>query len=203
MGDISKAMKKRKEIIEEESLVGVELHVKTTAQALSEEVLRFCVKELSSEGSTWNRLRRKLGLKANSEIWYTLKDTLCSSVMPETEEEAYKAMQHNTQDMLLRIEGVLAQLNDRVKMAYGTKEEPQMFKVQLEAMKLHMEAHQKRFEHFLKMRELKLTDRHKGGASIIFQQNFRIPRPGQHELVSEILREVVELPEAKDADSSK
>jgi len=159
----------------------VELQVLDTAHALSEEVLKYCVKELQTEGSTWNRLRRKLGLEPQEHSWRMLKDTLCSSVMPETEEEAFKAMQHNTQDMVVRIEGVLDQLHDRVRQAYGNKEEPAMFKVQLDAMKLHMEAHQKRFEHFLKMREMKLTDRQKHGASIIFQQNYFIPRPGQRD----------------------
>ncbi len=179
MGDMTRALVKKKKIQDEEKNTEVVLQVKGSAHALTEEVLTYCVKELQTDGATWNTLRRKLGLEPSSHAWRMLKDTLCSSVMPETEEEAFRAMQHNTQDMVHRIEGVLDQLEDRVTTAFGTKEEPAMFKVQLDAMKLHMEAHQKRFEHFLKMRELKLTDRQKHGASIIFQQNYFIPRPGQ------------------------
>jgi hypothetical protein len=197
MGDMGKALEEKKRIQEQEKATEVELQVTDTAHALSEEVLKYCVEELQKDGSTWNRLRRKLGLEPQSHAWRMLKDTLCSSVMPETEEEAFKAMQHNTQDMVHRIEGVLDQLQDRVRSAYGAKEEPAMFKVQLDAMKLHMEAHQKRFEHFLKMRELKLTDRQKHGASIIFQQNYFIPRPGQRDVVKDVVKDVVEFVDGK------
>lgn len=167
------AIKKKRE------KVSVELQVKDTSHALSEEVLTYCINELRN-GSTWNALRQRLGLgHAGVDIrWRELKNALTEAVLPESEEEAFLAMQESVVSTTGRLEALMTYLQNRLEDQAGTKNEPGLAKAALDSIKLHMEAQQKRFEHFLRMRELKLTDRKKHGVSIIYNNVNFIPRPG-------------------------
>lgn len=165
----------------EDNNTKVVMKVTDLAHAKSEEVLRFCVNELT-KGSTWNVLRRKLGLgpAGVDNRWRVLKEILCSAHLPVSDDEALKANYEASTYMLTRIEHFIEKVETRVEALEGTEEESKVLKVHLDAIKLQWEAYNKRFEFYAKLKELKMVDQKSQGTSIIYQNNYFIPRPGQN-----------------------
>lgn len=181
MGKIDKAQKAITELRKQDNQVEVALQVRDMAHAKSEEVLKYCVDELQ-KGTTWNKLRRKLGLghAGVDARWRTIKEILCSAVMPASEEEALQASLAMSNYMMTSIEDLIERIDERTRATEGKKEEAQMLKVQLEAIKFQKEIYDKKFEHYAKLKELKMVDKKGQGQSIIFQNNYFVPRPGQN-----------------------
>ena len=176
-----KATAAKKAKHQKELAVEVELQVKDIAHARSEEVVRYCIKELS-DGSTWNELRRKLGLghAAVDKRWRTLKDILCSSILPKTEEEALQASLTMSNYMISKMEQFIDYMEERVRDNKGKKSETDMLKIQLEAIKVQHGQYAEQFRHYAKFKDMADTDKRKHGASIIFQNNYYVPRPGDN-----------------------
>lgn len=174
--------------------IAVIMPVKDVAHARSEEVLTFAIKKLQ-EGHTWQELRRMFGL-GHSGVdarWRTIKEVICSSVMPANEEEALMASYSMANYTLDCVEKFVERVQERSKAAEGKKEESNFLKVELEAMKLQLESSQKKFEHYAKMKDLVKADKINRGQSIIVQNNYYIPRPGDKlEEAKGIARKVIE-----------
>lgn len=179
MGDMSKAIKVSRARWAAEKEVEVVLQVQDMEHAKSEEVLKFCISELA-QGSTWNELRRKLGLGHASidRRWRTIRDLLCSAVLPKDDEEALQANYAMSNFMIARMEEFIEYAETRMKESAGKKNEADFLKVKLEAMKTQMSNYQKQFEHYAELKKVKDADKAARGQSIIFQNNFYVPRPG-------------------------
>lgn len=169
-----KALKK-----EAERSLPVVMRVEDIAHAKSPEVIQFCVRQLQ-KGMTWNELRHSLGLghAGIDRRWRVIKEIICSSVMPENEEEALKASYSLANYTMDQVEKFLDRVQRRSAACEGEENEAQMLKVELETMKLQLDAAEKRFEHYARMKELVKEDKKNQGASIIVQNNYYIPRPG-------------------------
>jgi hypothetical protein len=180
MSDVGKASEGLKRKRDMENATQVELVVRDTTHARSEEVIKYCINELN-KGSTWNVLRRKLGLGHSGvdHRWRILKEILCSAIMPDTEEAALMANLQASQYMLTRMEHFIEDVETQVQELKGTEEYSKVLKVHLDSIKLQMDTYNKRFEYFAKMKELKVVDQKSHGASVIYQNNYFIPRPGQ------------------------
>jgi hypothetical protein len=185
------------------SQIPVMLQVRDSAHARSEEVIRFTIGKLR-EGHTWTEVRKMLGL-GNAAIdrrWRLIKEIICSSVMPENEEEALKASYSLVNYTLDNVEKFLDRVQERSLESLGTKNEPDMLKLELEAMKLQLEVAQNKFEHYMKMKEISKKDQRGTGASIVVQNNYYIPRPGDKlEEARNIARTVIEA--ARSVDETK
>jgi len=170
-------MKKKREA--ERSIAPV-IQVRDVAHAKSEEVLQFCIKELT-EGSTWNELRMKLGLghAGVDGRWRVIKEILCSAVMPANEEEAVKAALSMSNYMQTQLEEFSHYIDERCRAVHGSKNEDKFLKLKLETMKMQADEYSRRFEHYAKLHAMKKADRKQQGPSIIFQNNYFVPRPGQ------------------------
>lgn len=180
MGKIEKAAKARRAQQKKEKEVALVMKVRDVAHARSEEVLKFCVSELS-KGSTWNELRRKLGLghAGIDTRWRVIKDILCSAIMPTNEDEALQASLSMSNYMVTSLEQFMDRLEQRVEAMKGDKTEAQMLKVQLEAIKFQKQIYDSKFQHYAQLKDMKDSDKRKHGQSIIFQNNYFVPRPGQ------------------------
>lgn len=161
------------------SEIEVEMPVTNIKQARSKKVLEYCVKELSS-GTTWSELRRKLGLGPThvDARWRAIRELLTSAVLPKNEEEALKAQISSTEMMMAKLEELIEYIEERTSDKVGRKDEDKFLKLQLDALKLQMERNEKRFEHFIEMKKLQKDDKKNQGPSIIYQNNYYVPRPG-------------------------
>jgi hypothetical protein len=164
---------------EAEASTSVELQVKNMKHAMSEKVLQFCIKELS-EGSTWNTLRRKLGLGPShiDNRWRKIRETLCQGLVPETEEEALKATYSMSQYMVGKLETFLDDLEGRVDSSRGADNEANMLKVQLETIRTLAEKYEMRFEQYINMKKIQKQDQKARGPSVIYNNLYYVPRPG-------------------------
>jgi sporulation protein YlmC with PRC-barrel domain len=82
--------------------------------------------------------------------------------------------------MMTSLEDFIERLDERARAVTGAKEEASMLKVQLDAIRFQKEIYDKKFEHYARLKELKMVDKKSQGQSIIFQNNYFVPRPGQN-----------------------
>lgn len=179
-GDLEKAQAVQKELIRSDAETEVVLQVVDRRHARSEEVLRFCLKELG-DGTTYNALRMKLGLGSSSvdRRWRLIRRILSEMILPDSEEEALKADAAMSNYMLGRTERFMEQMKKRAELRQGQENEAQFLKLELDAMKLVMEKHSKQTEHYLKMKDLQKKEKGTRGPTIVFQNKFYVPRPGE------------------------
>lgn len=189
-------MRAQKELVETSELdaVSQEMVVRDTDHAKSSEVIKWCVKELT-QGTTWRQLRKKLGL-GNSGVdrrWRIIRETICSVALPKTEEGALEAFYSEHSLAVGELEDFLEKVARQVDKADGRKDEANMLKVQLETMKLRMEMSVKKFENYAKLVELKKNEKKAQGSSILVQNNYYIPRPGDNLEAKEVGPGVIEV----------
>lgn len=177
--DIEAAARRLQEIREAEALIVPEIKVRDIEHARSEEVLAFCVKKLT-EGSTWNELRRYLGLKPLDKKWREIKEILCSAMMPENNEEALKDYYGKTNYAMIKLDELMEYTEVRMRSSVGEDSEHHFMKLHLENLRFYLEAQQKKFEYFAKLTSMKIEDKKSHGGSIIFQNNYFVPRPGDN-----------------------
>lgn len=165
---------------EQEKSTPLLMPVVSMKDARSREVIEFCIKKLS-EGSTWNELRRMLGLghAGVDRRWRTIRGILCSAIMPATDEQALKQDFETTTYLMDRLEQFVERMEKRSLDSEGKDNEHHMLKVQLDAIKLQFEAAASRINHYAEIKKLKDKDSGSQGASVIYQNNFFVPRPGQ------------------------
>lgn len=184
MGDEDSIAKARKALAirrKEESSIAVELEIKDDEHLFSDEVMTFCVTELSN-GTTWNALRRKLGLGPAhiDRRWRKLKDALCSSVLPENVEEALEAQYSMNTFIVNKLEEFVDRIEERVRVKEGAKNEADFWKLQLNSLETLSKQYQERFDNYIALKKVASDDRKKTGPSIIFQNNYYVPRPGDN-----------------------
>ncbi len=163
--------------------------VDSLEKARSEEVLKFCVSELTS-GTTYNDLRLKLGLQPRNRFWQEIRLILAEMIMPADEEEALMASHSLSGYMIKKIEQFQERVSSRAEDLRGDKNEHFFMKMELESMKLITEKLDKRIEHYLKMKELQKAERKTQGQTVVFNNKFYIPRPG------EVLKDATPLEDA-------
>jgi hypothetical protein len=158
----------------------VVLQVKDKDHARSEEVLNFCLTELKS-GTTYNALRMKLGLGPASidRVWRDLRQTLAEMIMPRTEEEAMESDAALSNYMINRLEEFVDKVRDRQSRKVGAEDEHHYWRLELDAMKMVIEKHTKATEAYLKLQGLKRAEKRNTGTTIIFKNQFHVPRPGE------------------------
>lgn len=161
--------------------IKVEFPVKDLKAARSEECLKYCLSELST-GTTYNELRMKLGLGPAhlDKRWREIRSLLSELILPENEEEMLKAQSALSGFMLGRVEEFYVELEKRMALSPPGKDkmEFQYWKLKLDAMKLMMEKYDKQSEHYLKMKHMQKMEKRKTGQTIIFNNKFMVPRPG-------------------------
>lgn len=162
--------------------MGVEFPVVSYKDCEREDVLKFCLDQLKA-GVTYNELRMKVGLGPThlDGRWRKLRRILSDMILPANEEEALLAGYSSTQYVIKKMEMYLEKLGERLQTAQNTADENehQYWKLELEAMKAIIEKQEKRTDHYLKMKDLQKAEKGRRGSTIIFQNNYSIPRPGE------------------------
>lgn len=185
---------KANEILRKEWETECVLKVRDLEHARSEEILSFCLKELTS-GTTYNALRLKLGCgpAAVDRNWREIRSILSEMILPSDEEEALKASHALSGYMITRIEEFQKKVSTRADEMQGDKNEHFFMKLELDAMKLVTEKLDKRIEHYLHMKDLQKAEKKTRGQTIVFNNKFFIPRPGSVLDDAEPLKEAARL----------
>lgn len=156
------------------------LQVKDIEHARSEEVLKFCLAQLQG-GTTYNALRIKLGLgpASHDPRWRAVRSTLTEMILPANEDEALMSANALSGYLLNRME----QFADRARQLsddmVGDKNHFQYLKLELDAMKILTEKYEERTNHYLKMKDLQKQEKGRHGQTVVFNNKFYIPRPGE------------------------
>lgn len=154
--------------------------------ARSSEVLSFCIKELS-EGTTYNELRRKLGLgPANIDTrWREIRTRVLDGMVPTNEQEALKAQADQRAYLLTKLESFMEDVEGMLLSLPNNEEDrkliPNLLKLKLESVRTLLEENAKSFEAYLSLKRIKEQDKRTRGQSILIQNNYHINRPGQNE----------------------
>jgi len=174
--------------------IPVELQVIDVDHAKSKEVLDYCIDKLSA-GVAWGELRRMLGVGPSSvdRRWRTIRDLVLSIALPENEEEALKARYSKGAFLLQKLEKFIDEIEARLEVGVEAKVEHNFFKIKLDGLKYLLEQNEKDFEHYVEMRKVKSIDRKSQGPSVIIQNNYHIPRPGDNtkDVTSSDMAEIV------------
>lgn len=178
---------------EDKSDVEVVLQVKDIHHARSAEVLAFCLDHVGS-GGTWSDLRRKLGLGFGDIRWKIIRERAVEGLLPINEDEAIKAVGAKRSYLIDKLEKMLHDLELRMEsLPEMTKDgvyDHHFWKLRIEAMKLLLEENSKNLTDHLEMKKAKAADKMARGGSLIVQNNYYIPRPGDGE---EKIRDVVPI----------
>lgn len=173
-----------KEIQDKAASLPVELQVRDAAHARSPEVLKYCIDHLAG-GGTWLELKMKLGIRGGAHSdprWRIIRSLVVEGLLPETDDEAMKAQISQRAFMLDRLEGFLEEVEERLLLQGDDKQdklvEPMFYKIRMEAMKILLEENEKSFTSHIEMRRLKQAEKKNQGKSIIVNNKFYIPRPG-------------------------
>ena len=169
----------REEEAQRVSEIEVVMKVNSVEEARTDKVLLFCVEQLKA-GKTYNELRMMLGCRPASvdRIWREIRACLVEMVLPASEEEALQADAAHSSFMLRKMEEFLSKVEVRSEEKRGAEDEHQFLKLELETMRQVMEKYNKRTEHFLKMKDIQKKEKRKTGTTIIFQNSFKVARPG-------------------------
>ena len=165
----------------EEDKCPVELQVVDIAHARSSEVLAFCLSHLGS-GGTWSALRHKLGLGTSDIRWRLIRERAVEGLLPVDESAAIRAVGSQRTFLVQKLEEMLERLEGRMEL-FTIKQgvssiDKDYWKVKTEIMKLLLEENSKNLTDHLEMKKAKAADRFNSGASIIVQNAYYIPRPG-------------------------
>lgn len=197
---LEKARSARREALKGIEAIPVELQVRDAEHARSPEVIQFALTHLA-QGGTYEALRRKLGLGPahRDHRWRLVRDVVNEGLIPQSEADALRIQADGRQylvqkveDMIEDFEGLMSSLSDdkvgdRIMLS-------QFMKMKLEALKLLMEENAKTFEAWATTQKIKAADRKTQGPSIIIQNNYHIPRPGDKAReVSEVTAKVSTL----------
>lgn len=171
---------KATQLVEAHKDVEVTFPILSLKDCAKEETLQFCLSELSA-GTTYNDLRRKLGLGPMhlDGRWRKIRRLLSEMVLPKDEEDAVLAGYSSTQFAIKKMERFLHRLEKKLPGIEGSKNEHHFWQLELDALRALIEKQETRTDHYLKMKELQKTEKGRRGATIIFQNNFAIPRPGE------------------------
>ncbi len=189
---LQKARESRRVALEGLEAIPCELQVRDADHARSPEVIQFALNHLA-QGGTYEVLRKKLGLGPahRDHRWRLVREVVNEGLIPTSESDALRQQADGRQylvskveDMIEDFEGLMSSLSDekvgdRIMLS-------QFMKFKLEALKLLMEENAKSFEAWATLQKIKVADRKTQGPSIIIQNNYHIPRPGDK------AREVIE-----------
>lgn len=162
----------------------VELQVRDAAHARSSEVIEFSVNHLAG-GGTWAELRFKLGLgPAHSDYrWRLIRNAVAEHLVPKDDEEAKAHYAGQRMYMLQKMEDLIEELDAKLETMSGDKvdrlTQHHYFKMKLDAMRLLMEENYDALEAHVKTQRLKQLDKKVQGPSVLIQNNYHIPRPGE------------------------
>lgn len=191
----------------------VDLQVTDVRHARSAEVLAFCLSHLGA-GGTWSSLRQRLGLKPGDIRFRIIRERAVESLLPVNEDEAIKAVGSQRTYLVDKLEGMLEKLEARMDLlpekTRSGFNDAAFWKIKTEIMKLLFEENSKNLMDHLEMKKAKAIDKMQAHGSIIVQNNYYIPRPGdsQDKLkdVTPIINELTETAnkvEAALADSER
>lgn len=176
------ANKKRQEMLLADKCE-VELQVLDVAHARSSEVLGFCLAHLGS-GGTWSSLRHKLGLGPSDIRWRLIRERAIEGLLPVNEEEALKAVGSQRTFLVQKLELMLETLEARMELFSGKQAtssiDRDFWKIKTEIMKLLLEENSKNLNDHIEIKRVKAQEKANLGASIIVQNQYYIPRPGDH-----------------------
>lgn len=181
--------------------IPVEMQVKDTEHARSAEVLQYCLDQLE-KGVEWAALRRKLGVGDASydRRWRIIRESISDILVPSSEDEALKQRYSRGSILLEKLETLVSDIETRLEVGVNDKNEHNWYKIKLDSIKLLLENNEKEFEHYIEMKKAKVADGKTQGPSILIQNNYHLPRPGDNKLEGEVLekaaqisREVVEV----------
>ena len=168
---------------DELATVEVQLQVRDLAHAKSPEVISFATDHLV-RGGTWAELRRLLGLGPShlDKRWRAIREIVTGGLIPQSEDEALQAqgsmrnyLLGKLEDFMGDIEGIMLTMTDD-KLDRGVM--PAYMKIKLDALKALLEENNKSYENWLELHKARKADLKTQGPSIIIQNNYHIPRPG-------------------------
>ena len=196
---LEKAVEQRRQNILALQGTPVVLQVRDNKHATSEEVLSFCMKELSS-GTTYNELRLKLGCGASAtdRKWRLVRSALAEIVLPDSEEEALKYAHSLANFMIARLEKFQTKMAKRAESQRGEENEAQFLKLELDAMRLVMEKYDSQTDHYLKMKAIQKREKRTQGRTVVFNNKFYVARPGGENQLEEAAKLVLEAQKVED-----
>lgn len=199
---LEKAVEQRRQNILALQGTEIVLQVRDNKHATSEEVLKFCMNELSA-GTTYNELRLKLGCGASAtdRRWRLVRSALAEIVLPDSEEEALKYAHSLSNFMISQIEKFQKKMSKRAEAQQGEENEAQFLKLELDAMKLVMEKYDSQTEHYLKMKAIQKREKRTQGRTVVFNNKFYVARPGGENQLEEAAKLVVEAQRVEDEKS--
>lgn len=185
--------------------VPVELQVTDVRHARSSEVLAFCLSHLGA-GGTWASLRHKLGLGPGDIRWRLIRERAVEGLLPVNEEEAIKAVGSQRSFLVTKLEGIMEEIEERINMMDDSDKtfDHHFWKLRMDGMKLLLEENSKQLMDHLEMKKAKAAEKNNTGVSIIVQNQYYIPRPGDSpdkiQDVVPIINQLTELKEELDGD---
>ena len=184
---------------EKQGSVPVELQVIDIPHARSAEVLSFCLTHLGS-GGTWSSLRHKLGLATNDIRWRLIRERAVEGLLPVDEDSAIKAVGSQRVFLVQKLENMLESLEARMELFTGRQKtfavDRDYWKLKTEIMKLLLEENSKNLMDHLEMKRAKAADKQQHGVSIIVQNQYYIPRPGDSkDMIHDVVPLINELTE--------
>lgn len=186
------ANEKKKELMEADRC-DVELQVLDVAHARSSEVLGFCLAHLG-KGGTWSSLRHKLGLGLGDIRWRLIRERAVEGLLPVNEDEAIKAVGSQRTFLVQKLEHMLETLEARMELFTAKQgafaQDKDFWKLKTEIMKLLLEENSKNLMDHLEVKKAKALDKTNQGVSIVVQNAYYIPRPGDDK---DRIRDVVPL----------
>jgi len=182
----------------------VELQVVDQEHVRSPEVIQFAIAHLSA-GGTWEHLRYKLGLGPAhlDQRWRKLRELLVEGLAPASEQEALRAQADGRAYLITKVQDFEETL-DQVLLVMGNSEEekkslPALMKLKLDAIKMQLDENARSFDAYVALKKAKEIDKRNQGVSILIQNNYHVPRPGDDKRMREATEAAVDLLEAKRA----
>lgn len=209
---LEQARERQKEILESDRC-DVVLQVQDVAHARSSEVLSFCLSHLGA-GGTWSSLRHKLGLGPADVRWRLIRERAVEGLLPVNEDEAIKAVGSQRAFLVQKLETMLETVEGRMELFSAkqgvTSIDRDYWKIKTEIMKLLLEENSKNLGDHLELKKAKAMEKGNQGTSIIVQNAYYIPRPGDsRDRISDVvpllneLTEEIKLLEAHDVNSAE
>ena len=188
MKKLQKAQAAHAEMMTKLGEIQVEYPVRTTKDAQSEKTLLYCIERLKA-GDTYNELRRRLGLgnAAVDHRWRIIRELLVSHILPDTDEEMLLQTFSMSSLMVKKLESFTEKVQERARQMKGGENEHHFLRAELEAIKILSEKYESRMDHYLRMKNIKAKEKRGYGKSIVFQNNYYVPRPGDEVEVKDVI----------------
>lgn len=187
---------------EELDRIEVELQVGDGDHYRSEEVLTFSVNHLR-QGGTWAALRRKLGLGPASVDyrWRKIRNLVVNHLIPKSEMEALENEVTNRAILEQKLDEIIENIDSHMSVLGMDKVDkmvmPTYIRMKIDALKMRLDSNNRSLDAYLAIKKLQEGEKKNQGPSLVIQNLYMTPRPGDDLK----MRQVVEI--SKELDGTR